>query len=78
MIPGSLCEVAKEREAEADRAVRLITEELWDAPILVGGVYANVWSHLKHVAGQDGRDDYDTIMNFLRTHRGQMVIPVWM
>lgn len=78
MIPGSLCEVAQSRERDADQTVREITAEFWDAAHLDGYPYANTYSRLKKVAGQDGRDDWGTIKNFLVSHRRQRLIPVWM
>jgi hypothetical protein len=85
MIPGSRCEAAQEREAEADSTVREITQELWRAPYFYGTTWANVVSTLKKTAGRDGRDEWPDIQAFCNAHRctkengkRTRVIPVWM
>ena len=78
MIPESLCEVAQGREADADRTVRDITRRFWDAVHLDSYAYADTYNELKETAGRDGRDDWETVRNFLATHRRRRVVPVWM
>lgn len=85
MIPGSLSEVARSHEWDADRTVREITQKLWDAPHFYGHTFVDVRSRLIKTAGQDGRDDRDVIDAFCKEHRvtkdnGKRirVVPVWM
>lgn len=77
-VPGSLCDVARGREREADTTVRSLTLELWDAPPLSGSLFAIVWAELSRTAGRDGRDDWAEISAFLDKHRDHRVVPVWM
>lgn len=77
VIPDSLCDVAREREVEADQVVRNISYRFWDAAHLHRIPYADTYNELKKGAGLNGRDDWAALQEFLATHRGQRVVPVW-
>lgn len=85
VIPGSLCDVAKERAREADATVRDITQELWEAPYFYGHTWAWVIGSLKIAGEGGGRDEWADLQVFCKAHRctkengkRTRVIPVWM
>lgn len=78
MIPGSRCEVTREREARADTAVREITRLTWDAPFILDHLVDSLGALLRGMPVSGYRDGWVQIEAFLGSNRGRRVIPVWM
>ena len=78
MIPGSRCEVAREREAEASTVVREVTRLTWDAPFILDHLVDSLAALLRVAPVDEYRDSWTQVEAFLNSNRGRRVIPVWM